>query len=204
MSLCQAAVTLRVWYLFSRNAFVRTVAVTALCGSVTASFTMVSTLVGSMEKLFTSGISIQTHIPGKIVWLFVPALIDHTLLFALKVYRFAQGRKSLHVEAPLRRFFKEGMLMYAFAMGSLVFSIICLSFTAPSQLSIFVLALTRWASYHVRRLLHIAVLSAADFFPLSASLQQQSPWPCVTPCSVFVRWPPRSMLSQSGSLTMPR
>ncbi|KAI6025923.1 hypothetical protein F5J12DRAFT_454724 [Pisolithus orientalis] len=142
MSLCQAAVTLRVWYLFSRNVYVRTIAVTALIGSATASFTMVSTLVGSMEKLFTSGISIQTHIPGKIVWLFVPALIDHTLLFALKVYRFAQGRKSLHVEAPLRRFFKEGMLMYAFAMGSLVFSIICLSFTGPSQLSIFILALT--------------------------------------------------------------
>ncbi|KAI6155211.1 hypothetical protein BKA82DRAFT_4075777 [Pisolithus tinctorius] len=159
MSLCQAAVTLRVWYLFSRNAFVRTVAVTALCGSVTASFTMVSTLVGSMEKLFTSGISIQTHIPGKIVWLFVPALIDHTLLFALKVYRFAQGRKSLHVEAPLRRFFKEGMLMYAFAMGSLVFSIICLSFTAPSQLSIFVLALTSFPTAAVAVAVCHAMLS---------------------------------------------
>ncbi|KAI6025838.1 hypothetical protein F5J12DRAFT_716180, partial [Pisolithus orientalis] len=136
MLLCQAAVTLRVWYLFSHNVIVRTVAVGALCASTAASFAMLPMFLGSIEKLFTSGSPTRLQIPGQIVWLCVPALIVHTLLFALKVYRFAQGWKSLHVEAPLRRFFKEGMLMYAFAMGSLVFSIICLSFTAPSQLPV--------------------------------------------------------------------
>ncbi|KAI6155308.1 hypothetical protein BKA82DRAFT_96535, partial [Pisolithus tinctorius] len=145
MLLCQAAVTLRVWYLFSHNVIVRTVAVGALCTSTAASFAMLPMFLGSIEKLFTSGSPTRLQIPGQIVWLCVPALIVHTLLFALKVYRFAQGWKSLHVEAPLRRFFKEGMLMYAFAMGSLVFSIICLS----------------W-------LLHIVVLSSAEFFHSSS------------------------------------
>ncbi|KAI6107943.1 hypothetical protein F5141DRAFT_1119596, partial [Pisolithus sp. B1] len=44
------------------------------------------------------------------------------------------------------------MLMYTFAMGSLVFAIVGLSFTAPSQLSIYLIALGRWASYPVRSL----------------------------------------------------
>ncbi|KAI6042486.1 hypothetical protein EDC04DRAFT_958868 [Pisolithus marmoratus] len=139
--LCQAVITLRVWYLFSRNAFVRTIAVGTLCASTAASFAMLPPLVGNIEMLFTSSGPTPVRSPGRIMWLFVPPLIVHTVLFSLKVYRFAQGGKSLHVEAPLRRFFKEGMLMYLFAMASLLSSIICLSFTAPSQLSTFVVAL---------------------------------------------------------------
>ncbi|KAG6335679.1 hypothetical protein ID866_3413, partial [Astraeus odoratus] len=83
---------------------------------------------------------------GSIVWLYVPPLIMHTILFALKLYRFARSRGSLHVEAPLRRFLKEGMLMYTLATGSLVFTIICLTFTQPSQISVFLLALARCAT----------------------------------------------------------
>ncbi|KAI6120450.1 hypothetical protein EDD16DRAFT_841773 [Pisolithus croceorrhizus] len=75
------------------------------------------------------------------MWLFVPPLINHSMLFALKIYRFMQSGKSLHMETPTCRYLKEGMLMYTFAMGSLVFAIVGLSFTAPSQLSIYLIAL---------------------------------------------------------------
>lgn len=173
MLLCQAAVTLRVWYLFSHNAIVRTVAVGALCASTAASFAMLAMFLGSIEKLFTSGSPTRLQIPGQIVWLCVPALIVHTLLFALKVYRFAQGWKSLHVEAPLRRFFKEGMLMYAFAMGSLVFSIICLSFTAPSQLPTFILALTSFPTAAVVVAVSRAMLSIRS---LAATFHVDPEW----------------------------
>ncbi|KAI6120541.1 hypothetical protein EV401DRAFT_1954531, partial [Pisolithus croceorrhizus] len=70
------------------------------------------------------------------MWIFVPPLINHSILFALKVYRFMQSGKSLHMETPVRRYLKEGMLMYTFVMGSLVFAIVGVSFTAPSQLSV--------------------------------------------------------------------
>ncbi|KAI6125104.1 hypothetical protein EDD16DRAFT_1763613 [Pisolithus croceorrhizus] len=123
--------------------------------------------VGNIEKLITSTTPSSIRSTGKVVWLFVPSLGNHSILFALKVYRFVQGRKSLHTEAPLRRFLKEGMLMYAFAMGSLVFMIVGLSSTAPSQISVYLTALAGWASYPVRSLLNIAVLSVRIFAPYS-------------------------------------
>ncbi|KAI6024998.1 hypothetical protein PISMIDRAFT_90213, partial [Pisolithus microcarpus 441] len=132
----KAVVAVRVWYLFSRNAFVRTIAVGTLFASIAASLTLVFMLVGTMEAFFTASAPTQMQDPGRLIWLFMPALISHSIFLALKVYRFAQSGKSLHVEAPSRRFLKEGMLMYAFATGSLVFSIVCTSFTAPSQLSV--------------------------------------------------------------------
>ncbi|KAI6107938.1 hypothetical protein EDD17DRAFT_153677 [Pisolithus thermaeus] len=141
MLLCQAVITLRVWYLFSRNAFVRIFVIGTLCSSTAASCATLSPLVGNIEKLVTSTTPSPIRSPGKVIWLFVPSLANHSILFALKVYRFMQGGKSLHVEAPIRRYLKEGMLMYAFAMGSLVFTIVGLSFTAPTQVSVYLTAL---------------------------------------------------------------
>ncbi|KAI6168193.1 hypothetical protein EDD17DRAFT_1532558, partial [Pisolithus thermaeus] len=136
MLLCQAVITLRVWYLFSRNAFVRTLIVGTLCSSTAASFALLSPLVKDIEKLFASTIQTPLRSPKQIMWLYVPSLINHSILFVLKVYRFMQSGKSLHMETPMRRYLKEGMLMYAFAMGSLVSTIVRLSFTAPSQISV--------------------------------------------------------------------
>ncbi|KAI6107937.1 hypothetical protein F5141DRAFT_86456 [Pisolithus sp. B1] len=141
MLLCQAVITLRVWYLFSRNAFVRAIAVGALCSSTAVSLALVFTLVGTIEAFLTASSPTQMPSAGRLVWLYVPSLIFHSILFALKVYRFVQGGKSLHVEGPSRRFLKEGMLMYVFATGSIVFSMVCALFTAPTQISVFLLAL---------------------------------------------------------------
>ncbi|KAI6129884.1 hypothetical protein EV401DRAFT_717539 [Pisolithus croceorrhizus] len=123
MLLCQAVITLRVWYLFSRNACVRTFIVGTLCGSIAASCALLSPLVGDIDKLFTSTTETTLRSPEQIMWLFVPSVTNHSILFVLKVYRFMQSGKSLHMEPPMRRFLKEGMLMYAFAMGSLVSTI---------------------------------------------------------------------------------
>ncbi|KAI6024996.1 hypothetical protein PISMIDRAFT_673206 [Pisolithus microcarpus 441] len=163
MLLCQASITLRVWYLFSRNAFVRTFVVCVLFGSIAASFALLAPLVGSLEQLFTIRTPLQS--PGKTLWLFVPSLINHSILFALKVYRFMQGGKSLHMEAPSRRLFKEGMLMYAFATVSLVFTIVCLSFTAPSQTTVFYFGLASFPTASIvvavcRAMLSIRSLAA--------------------------------------------
>ncbi|KAI6129885.1 hypothetical protein EV401DRAFT_2066624 [Pisolithus croceorrhizus] len=163
----KAVITLRVWYLFSRNAFVRIFVIGTLCSSTAASCATLSPLVGNIEKLVTSTTPSPIRSPGKVIWLFVPSLANHSILFALKVYRFMQGGKSLHVEAPIRRYLKEGMLMYAFAMGSLVFTIVGLSFTAPTQVSVYLTALAGWASYPVRSLLNIVVLSVRIFLPYS-------------------------------------
>ncbi|KAI5998844.1 hypothetical protein EDD15DRAFT_212531 [Pisolithus albus] len=141
MLLCQAVVALRVWYLFSRNAFVRTVAVGTLFASIATSLMVVFMLVGTIEALVTATGPTQIPELGRLIWLYVPALISHSIFLALKVYRFAQGGKSLHVDAASRRFLKEGMLMYAFATGSVVFSIVCTSFTAPSQITVFIMSL---------------------------------------------------------------
>ncbi|KAI6144837.1 hypothetical protein EDD17DRAFT_1655703 [Pisolithus thermaeus] len=166
MLLCQAVITLRVWYLFSRNACVRTFIVGTLCGSIAASCALLSPLVGDIDKLFTSTTETTLRSPEQIMWLFVPSVTNHSILFVLKVYRFMQSGKSLHMEPPMRRFLKEGMLMYAFAMGSLVSTIVRLSFTAPSEISIYLVALARWASYLIKSLLRTAMLSAAGFFSL--------------------------------------
>ncbi|KAI6042482.1 hypothetical protein EDC04DRAFT_958239 [Pisolithus marmoratus] len=138
-----------------------------------ASFAMLSSSVGTMETFFTSTSPMGVGSPGRIVWLYVPTLIVHTVMFALKVYRFAQGGKSLHVEAPLRRFLKEGMLMYLFAMGSLVFSIVCLSFTGASQLSTFIMALASLPSAAIEVAVCRAMLSIRS---LAATFHVHPEW----------------------------
>ncbi|KAI5998846.1 hypothetical protein EDD15DRAFT_2242199 [Pisolithus albus] len=171
MLLCQAVVTLRVWYLFSRNAFVRTFVVGTLCGSTAASFALLAPFVGGIEKLFTTQTPLQS--PSKVIWLFVPSLINHSILFTLKVYRFMQGGKSLHMEAPSRRLFKEGMIMYAFAMGSLVFTMVCLSFTAYSQISIFLFALASFPTAAIAVAVCHAMLSVRS---LAATFHVDPEW----------------------------
>ncbi|KAI6144834.1 hypothetical protein EDD17DRAFT_1449400, partial [Pisolithus thermaeus] len=82
-----AVITLRVWYLFSRNAFVRAIAVGALCSSTAVSLALVFTLVGTIEAFLTASSPTQMPSAGRLVWLYVPSLIFHSILFALKVYR---------------------------------------------------------------------------------------------------------------------
>ncbi|KIM64287.1 hypothetical protein SCLCIDRAFT_642341 [Scleroderma citrinum Foug A] len=138
--ICKAAIVIRVWYLFARNRLVRTIAVSTFVATTIASIVLIIFSTKDIKLLLMS--TTVPPVSRTLVWMLVPSLIIHTVLFALKVYRFSQSSRSLHVEAPLRRFLKEGMLLYAFVTGTIVFDMICLSCTDSSQLSILFVGLT--------------------------------------------------------------
>ncbi|KAI6120448.1 hypothetical protein EDD16DRAFT_1518816 [Pisolithus croceorrhizus] len=105
---------------------------------------------GDIDKLFTSTTETTLRSPEQIMWLFVPSVTNHSILFVLKVYRFMQSGKSLHMEPPMRRFLKESVIHILLCTsfnwsgnyrGSLVSTIVRLSFTAPSEISIYLVAL---------------------------------------------------------------
>ncbi|KAF9226342.1 hypothetical protein BS17DRAFT_541916 [Gyrodon lividus] len=142
--LCQAAITLRVWYLFSRSRIIRVFALTVFIMTTIAAVIIAAKLWPRMQKelqaLSSGDVTGLSNLPP--VWYFyVPSLIIHSTLFALKVYRFAISPSSMQTETLLWRFLKEGMLMYAFATGSLLFSVIGLSMMQFSQLPVHVAAL---------------------------------------------------------------
>ena len=116
----KAAIVIRVWYLFARNRLVRTIAVSTFAAAVVASIAIVNFAIKDIKSLLMS----TTVIPvsATLLWIFVPSLIIHTVLFALKVYRFSQSSRSLHVEAPLRRFLKESTIhVFPFEPSFLIF-----------------------------------------------------------------------------------
>ncbi|KIK96576.1 hypothetical protein PAXRUDRAFT_825807 [Paxillus rubicundulus Ve08.2h10] len=126
MILCQGVITLRVWYLFSRKPLIRTFAVFVYfcCTLATAVFA------GIFFDAYQEQLTTSVQPKHSIFVAYIPSLAIHTVLFGLKVYRFATSPKNLHGEAFLRRFLHEGMVMYAFASGSLLFTIISLSLPA--------------------------------------------------------------------------
>ncbi|KAL4066850.1 hypothetical protein J3A83DRAFT_4428900 [Scleroderma citrinum] len=110
MALCQAAIVIRVWYLFARNVVIRTIAVATF--AIAAVSTLVVSVLSTADIRLLLAPTPPTSIPETLMWIFIPSLIMHTILFTLKVYRLSQSPRVLHIEAPLRRFLKEGMLMY--------------------------------------------------------------------------------------------
>ncbi|KIJ66832.1 hypothetical protein HYDPIDRAFT_26250 [Hydnomerulius pinastri MD-312] len=134
-----AVITFRVWHLFSRNAFIKTFAVAMflICTIATAVFAGIS--YDTMKHELTSPDPASS--PVSLVAVYVPSLVIHTVLFGLKLYRFTMSSKTSRSEALLRRFVKEGMVMYAFATGSLLFTIVGLSLTSSAELPYFYTAL---------------------------------------------------------------
>ncbi|KAL4075063.1 hypothetical protein V8B97DRAFT_1666880 [Scleroderma yunnanense] len=139
MALCQAAIVIRVWYLFARNVVIRTIAVATF--AIAAVSTLVVSVLSTADIRLLLAPTPPTSIPETLMWIFIPSLIMHTILFTLKVYRLSQSPRVLHIEAPLRRFLKEGMLMYVFVTASIAFTITCLSFSDMSHLSVFLMGL---------------------------------------------------------------
>ncbi|KAH7884356.1 hypothetical protein F5I97DRAFT_1812534, partial [Phlebopus sp. FC_14] len=137
--LCQAVITLRVWYLFSRNPFLRIFAVVMYVCCTTTTTVFASFAFRTMKNELTSPNVVKS--PPSLVAIYVPSLAIHTILFGLKLYRFGTSPKSLHSDAFLRRFLKEGMVMYAFATGytftgSLIYTIVCLSLTSGADVPV--------------------------------------------------------------------
>ncbi|KAI9460759.1 hypothetical protein HD554DRAFT_2028475, partial [Boletus coccyginus] len=110
-----AAIMIRVWYLFAHSPFIKSIAVNAYIVCTLATLVLSGVLWPDLR------VEITGTEPGPrisiIAWLFVPSLFFHSLSFGLKIHRFVTSPKYLRRDTFLWRFLKEGMAMYACALG---------------------------------------------------------------------------------------
>ncbi|KAG1737322.1 hypothetical protein EDB19DRAFT_1909847 [Suillus lakei] len=139
MTLCQCVVTLRVWHLFPRNRFIRRLALTTLIvcttGTAIAGGFVLEAMRGVVYELLATANLKQT--PTYLFTLYLPSLIAHSVMLSLKLYRFYISPTTLQGHGVIQRFLKEGMFVYAFAAGTLLYEIIGLSMTEPKDTSVY-------------------------------------------------------------------
>ncbi|KAG1869114.1 hypothetical protein C8R48DRAFT_597969, partial [Suillus tomentosus] len=134
MVLCQCVITLRVWHLFPRSYLIRWLAVTVfiVCLIVTA-------ILGAIEYNAIKSVTNSNLYSARLTFTFiiyVPALVVHTTMFLLTLYRFRVAPRTLQQHGMIHRFVKEGMFLYSFAAGSLLYEIISLSLTSPEEIAV--------------------------------------------------------------------
>ncbi|KAG1821983.1 uncharacterized protein BJ212DRAFT_934088 [Suillus subaureus] len=134
-ALCQAVIALRVWYLFTRNRQIQIFAASLYI--VCIGSTMV--LTGSLfDQIFQEMLHPSfTKSPTILALVYAPGFVDHSVLFALKVYRYMTSDRFQRRSSLLEGFLKEGLIMYACATGTLLYTIIALSLTDLSQLDVY-------------------------------------------------------------------
>ncbi|KAH0834819.1 hypothetical protein J3R83DRAFT_10428 [Lanmaoa asiatica] len=115
--------------MFARRPIFRGIAVSAFIANTLAT----AVLSGVLWPYMLAGLTGSAR-KSAVVWLYVPSLLFHSFLFALKVYRFLTSPKYLQRDTLLWRFLKEGMVMYACALGSLLFIVIGVTMTDPPQI----------------------------------------------------------------------
>ncbi|KAG1895420.1 uncharacterized protein F5891DRAFT_984216 [Suillus fuscotomentosus] len=156
MILCQCVITLRVWHLFPRSRFIRWLAVTIFtaCLAGGAIFDAIKyNAIKSAAHTNNDSISAQCRRTFSFI-LYLPALVVHTTMFLLTLYRFRVTPRTLQQHGMIHRFVKEGMILYSFAAGeytsilfvlqmlkqitgSLLYEIISLSLIKPEDISNF-------------------------------------------------------------------
>ncbi|KAG0708135.1 hypothetical protein DFH29DRAFT_893160 [Suillus ampliporus] len=80
------------------------------------------------------------HVPF-IFAIYLPALVVHTTMLLLTMYRFRISPRASQQYGIIYRFVKEGMFMYAFAAGTILYEIASLSVTEPEDIAIYYPAL---------------------------------------------------------------
>lgn len=143
MELCQCVVTLRVWHLFYRSRFIRWLAVTVLFASAAG---VVSAGVAAFGHIQTAVYGLYNPLnleenPATLFVIYLPALVVHTTMISLTIYRFGITPTALPRRGIVHRFLKEGMFMYVFAAGTLLYEIVALSLTRPGDMSVYYSAL---------------------------------------------------------------
>ncbi|KAG1871190.1 hypothetical protein C8R48DRAFT_596187, partial [Suillus tomentosus] len=135
---CAAVVTLRVWHLFLHSCFIRWLAVTVFIICAVGAVIVTSVEFDAMKRaLCASSIAeIFTQGPLSMLSVYLPALVIHTVMLLLTMYRFRVSPKALQQRGIMHRFVKEGIFMYTFAAGSLLYEIVCLSMTEPKDISV--------------------------------------------------------------------
>ncbi|KAG2149032.1 uncharacterized protein EDB93DRAFT_1143213 [Suillus bovinus] len=143
MELCQCVVTLRVWHLFYRSPFIRGLAVAVLvasaAGVATAGVAAFSDIKAAVYGLYNP--STLKENPATLFVIYLPALVVHTTMLSLTIYRFGISSTALPRRGIVHRFLKEGMFMYACAAGTILYEIIALSLTEPGDMSVYYSAL---------------------------------------------------------------
>ncbi|KAF9218129.1 hypothetical protein BS17DRAFT_811812 [Gyrodon lividus] len=132
--LCQAVVALRVWYLFSRNRFVRVGSFVLYAGSVIGCSVLGAREWYAVEEEFNNETDVAVSTKLTRMWyIFFPALVVHTALFLCKIWRVLESKGSWKNAPVMRRMLKDvddlarGAVMYSFATATLLFSVIGLS-----------------------------------------------------------------------------
>ncbi|KAG2053365.1 hypothetical protein BDR06DRAFT_464035 [Suillus hirtellus] len=143
MELCQCVVTLRVWHLFHRSRFIRGLAVTVLIASATA---VVTAGVAAFRHIQAAVYGLYNPLnleenPATLFVMYLPALAVHTTMISLTIYRFGITPTTLPRRGIVHRFLKEGMFMYVFAAGTLLYEIVALSLTRPGDMPVYYSAL---------------------------------------------------------------
>ncbi|KIJ69035.1 hypothetical protein HYDPIDRAFT_105600 [Hydnomerulius pinastri MD-312] len=128
--LCQAVVMLRVWYLFSHNRYIRIAAAAMYAASVIGSSVQGAREWYIVEQEYNSDTNVTAPTKLTQIWyIFFPCVVVHTTLFLCKIWRVLESKRSWHDAPVMRRMLKEGAMMYSFATGALLFSVIGLSET---------------------------------------------------------------------------
>lgn len=134
-ALCQAVVALRVWYLFGRNRQIQIFAASLYIVCIATTMALTGSL---FDRIFQEMIHPNfTKNPTIIALVFAPGFVDHSVLFSLKVYRYMTSDRFQRRSSLLEGFLKEGLIVYVCATGSLLYTIIALSFPNISQLDVY-------------------------------------------------------------------
>ncbi|KAH7884354.1 hypothetical protein F5I97DRAFT_1442325 [Phlebopus sp. FC_14] len=104
-----ATITLRVWFLFLRTPIIRRFAVTVSALCISGTYISAGVLWHKIkgQVLALESIKNTNDHSSVFVWLFVPSLVLHSVLFALKVCRFITSPTYLQTDTLLWRFMKE-------------------------------------------------------------------------------------------------
>ncbi|KAG2341895.1 hypothetical protein BDR05DRAFT_887505, partial [Suillus weaverae] len=138
MVFCQFVVTLRVWHLFHRSRFIRWLAASVFIGSMIGTAIIGGISFHNVKSAYEIT-NFSANLNGShpvIFTIYLPSLIVHTVMFLLTMYRFRTSSRALEEHGIVHRFLKEGMFMYAFAAGTLLYEIISLSMTKPDNISV--------------------------------------------------------------------
>ncbi|KIM59416.1 hypothetical protein SCLCIDRAFT_1217763 [Scleroderma citrinum Foug A] len=139
--LCQAALTIRVWYLFPKYPLIRTSVVSAYVSCTIAT----CVVIGLSEKYIyadTHSTTVNQDGASVIAAIYIPFLVLDIFLFVLKVYMLATSPAYMKRDTFVSRFMKEGMVMFAVNIGALVFSVVDLTMTPVSNLPTYTVALS--------------------------------------------------------------
>ncbi|KIK39867.1 hypothetical protein CY34DRAFT_807768 [Suillus luteus UH-Slu-Lm8-n1] len=137
MVLCQCVVTLRVWHLFHRSRVIRwfaaAVFISSMIGTTIVGGLSFNDVKAAYEVSSSSAKSSSGH--PEIFTIYLPSLIVHTVMFSLTMHRFRSSSRALQEHGIFHRILKEGMFMYAFAAGTLLYEIISLSMNSRKNVA---------------------------------------------------------------------